>query len=73
MEWMLIVETNKMFTVNREEDTPLCNRKREYIFIWECDICASTFVSRQDIVTELAEFYNHRQWEILIRIELCHH
>jgi len=64
---MLIVETNKMFTVNRQKGTLLANRKCEDIFIWECDPCASAFVGRQDIVTELAEFYNYGQWEILIR------
>lgn len=67
---MLIMETNKMFTVNGEEDALLRHSKREYFFVRERDTCASAFVDGRDIVTQLSEFHNYREWEILIRIQL---
>jgi hypothetical protein len=57
--WMvriLLMKPDKMFSINGEEHTLMLNRICKYVFIRECKTGTTTFVSRHDIMTEVAQF-----------------
>jgi hypothetical protein len=53
---ILLMKPNKMFSINGEEHTLMLNRKCKHGFIRECKTGTTTFVSRHDIMTEVAQF-----------------
>ncbi len=63
---MVPMEAHELLSVESENGASLRGRKREHLFIRHGEVCLAGFERGQHIMTDLPEFLNTKQREVLV-------